>query len=227
MKKICLFALAGILCSVAHSQTRWGGQIIGNLTSANIPSFGEGLIKNKSAVGFGAGVVAEVPLGTEFTFRPSLNFLKKGSGFDINFSDPSLGYREETKFNANLYYAELPLHFALNGSLGSGKYFIGMGPSFGLGLFGNAKVEYIYQDANQPLETETEEVDPYDSEDGGFKRFEVSASIIGGLQWNSGFFINAGYLAGMTNLARDSDDEGSYKQKGFQLTIGKFFTKKK
>ena len=165
MKKIYLLALAGIVCSAANAQTKWGGQVIGNLTSANIPTFDEGLIKNKSVVGFGAGVVAEVPLGTEFTFRPSLNLLKKGSGFDINFSDPSLGYREETKFKVDLYYAELPLHFALNGSLGSGKYFIGIGPSLGLGLSGNAKVEYIYQDPGQAVETETEEVNPYDSEE--------------------------------------------------------------
>lgn len=231
MKKIYLLALSATVSLAAFSQVKWGVQAIGNLSSANIPGLEadeDGTVKKKSVFGFGAGLSAEVPLGREFTLRPSFNFLKKGGGFDANFTDPLFGSKEDVKFRTNLFYAELPIHLALNGSLKSVKYFVGFGPSFGFGLAGKARVDYTYQDPGQPVETESEEIDAFDSnnDEEGFKRFEVSASVIGGIQWNNGFYVNAGYLAGMTNLFLE-EAESSYKHNGLQLTIGYFFSKKK
>lgn len=230
MKKIFLFSLTAVLATTAFSQVKWGVQAIANMSSANIPGLelvsDEGVVKNKSVFAYGLGLSAELPLGREFTLRPSFNFLKKGGGFDASYSDPMLG-TEKVNFRTNLYYAELPIHLAINGSLKSGKYFVGFGPSLGFGLAGKAKVDYTYQDPGQPAETESEEVDAFDTEEeGGFKRFEISGSIIGGLQWQNGLYINAGYLVGMNNLFKE-DAETSYKHRGLQLTLGYFFSKKK
>ena len=231
MKKICLLALSGLLTSTAFSQVKWGAQVIGNLSSAqilDIETDEEDLIKNKSVFGYGFGLSAELPLAKELTLRPSLNFLKKGGEFSANFSDPSMGYREEYSFTTNLYYAELPVNLAINGNLKAGKYFFGFGPSFGLGLTGKVKTKSIYQDPGQSVETETEELDAFASEDdngGGFKRLEVSGNIIGGIQFNSGFYANAGYLVGFTNSI--SGEDGGYKNKGFQITLGMFFSRGK
>jgi hypothetical protein len=230
MKKVYLVAILGVLTSAAFSQVKWGGQIIGNLSSAQIlelESEDEDLIKKKSIIGYGFGLSAELPLAKEITLRPSLNLLKKGVEFNANFSDASMGYREEYGFTTSLYYAELPVNLAINGSLKSGKYFFGFGPSFGLGLTGKAKTVSTYQDPGQPVQTESEELDAFASEDdngAGFKRFEVSGNIIAGIQLNNGFYANAGYLVGFTNSI--TGDEGSYKNKGFQLTLGMFFSKK-
>jgi hypothetical protein len=230
MKKVYLVAILGLLTSAAFSQVKWGGQIIGNLSSAQIlelESEDEDLIKKKSIIGYGFGFSAEVPLAKEITLRPSLNLLKKGVEFNANFSDPSMSFREEYSFTTSLYYAELPVNLAINGSLKSGKYFFGFGPSFGLGLTGKAKTVSSYQDAGQPVQTESEELDAFASEDdngAGFKRFEVSGNIIAGVQLNNGFYANAGYLVGFTNSI--TGDEGSYKSKGLQLTLGMFFSKK-
>ena len=230
MKKIYLLALSGFLTSAAFSQVKWGAQIIGNLSSAQLPEVefdDQELIKKKSILGYGFGLSAEVPLAKELTLRPSLNFLKKGVEFTGNYSDPSMGYRDEVSFKANLYYAELPINLAINGSLKSGKYFFGFGPSIGLGLTGTVKTTETYQDPGQPVQTDSEQFDAFtahDDDGGGFKRLEVSGNIIGGIQWNNGLYVNAGYLIGFTNSIRD--DEGSYKNKGFQITLGMFFSKK-
>ncbi|HEY0039287.1 MAG TPA: outer membrane beta-barrel protein [Flavisolibacter sp.] len=231
MKKIYLLVFTGLLSASAFSQVKWGAQVIGNLSSAHITGLEEDeeeFVKRKSIFAYGVGVSAEVALGKEFTLRPSLNLLKKGVQLDINFSEPSIGYREEINFRTSLYYAELPLNLTFNGPLKSGKYFIGFGPSFGLGLFGKAKTEATYQDPGQAPYSESEEIDAFKSEDedgAGFKRFEVSGNIIAGLQWNNGLYVNAGYLVGLTSTL-PTDDGGSYKNKGLQLTLGMFFGKK-
>ena len=230
MKKIFLLTLAAAISFTSFSQVKWGAQVIGNLSSGTITGFEddeEEFLKNKSIFGLGAGVIAEVPLATDVTFRPSLNFLQKGMAFDLNYSDPIFG-SEEIRFKTNLFYAELPLNFAYNGNLKFGKYFIGMGPSFGFGLSGKAKITSTFQYPGMPTETETESADAFGSEDDdglGLKRFEISANFIGGVQWNNGFFVNAGYLLGLNNLAPSGED-GSYKHKGLQLTVGMFFNKK-
>lgn len=231
MKKILFFVIASTLVTNSFSQVKWGVQVLGGLNTAHISGLDDDdeFIKKKSVAGFGAGVIAEVSLGKEFTLRPSLNLLKKGVSLTLDFSEPSMGYIDITELKTNLYYAELPLNLTYNGPLKSGKYFIGVGPSFGVGLFGTAKTNSTYQDPGQPLETDSEEVDAFKSEDddgAGFKRFEVSANFIGGVQFNNGFFINAGYLLGMTNTI-PNDDGASYKNKGLNITVGMFFKRKK
>ena len=231
MKKIYFLAFTSLLTSACFSQVKWGAQVIGNLSSAmvlELDSDDEDLINKKSLINYGFGLAAEVPLAKELTLRPSLNLMKKGVEFNANFSDLSMGYREEYSFTTHLYYAELPINLAINGSLKSGKYFFGFGPSFGFGLTGKVKTQSTYQDSGQQVETESEELDAFASEDengGGFKRLEVSGNIIGGIQFNNGFYANAGYLVGFTNSIQGED--GSYKNKGFQLTLGMFFSKKK
>lgn len=226
MKKIILLAATAIISTASFSQVNWGIQAIGGLRSGTLGD-GEVNLNGKSRFAYGAGVVADAALSNEISFRPSLNFLKKGMLIESGTSENN--YVEKFRFTTDLYYAELPLNFVYNAQTKFGKVFIGGGPSLGFGLSGKATVRYEYADPLTPLQVEEETTEAFDSEDNdglGFKRFEVSASLIGGVQFRNNFFVNAGGLFGLSNLA-PSGEEGEYKHKGFHLTLGMFFNRKK
>jgi len=80
-----------------------------------------------------------------------------------------------------------------------------------------------------PSEKEEEEFDAFKKEDeggAGYKRLDLGANAIAGIQFNSGLFVNAGYSLGLANLV-DSEEGGSMKNRGLQLTVGYVFSKKK
>lgn len=234
MKKIYLLAIAAIASTAAFSQAKWGVQAIGNLSNVSLKVEGAEFLKKSSLVGFGAGIVLEVPLGSSLSLRSSLNLLQKGgklkSDFNLGGGD---GTGDEPDFFPNLemqnkfYYAELPVNLVYNVAMSTGKLYFGAGPSVGYGLFGKSKVSST--NPFDPTEKETEEVDAFkklDGEEAPFKRFELSANAIAGYQWNNGLYVNAGYLMGLSNLVESEDGE-SYKNRGLQLTVGFFFSKKK
>ena len=231
MKKIILLAVTAIVSTAAFSQVKWGVQATGNLANVKLSIDGAEAFKKKSIVGFGVGVASEIDLGTSVSLRPSLNLLQKcgklESAFNSEDADGDGGLFPSVTVDNKLYYAELPVNLVYNVNLSSGKLYFGAGPSLGMGLFGKTKVSST--NPFDPSEKETEELDAFKKEeDGGaaFKRLDFSANALAGFQSKSGFYVNAGYLMGFSNLA-DSEDGESVKNRGLQLTIGYFFTKKK
>lgn len=223
MKKITLFVLAATLTSAAFSQVKWGLQATGNLSAASFTAE-EGIsTKKTSLLGFGAGVSAELPLSSSVSLRTSLGLLQKGVTINAKGGEDGGVGSVDVKLTNKLYYAELPLNIAFNKEVTSGKFFIGAGPSIGYGLFGKSKGTYTVTVPGTPQHTETESVDAFKTGDdgGGYKRFDLSANLVAGMQFNSGLYVQAGYLMGLTNsLPKDAD--GSYKSRGLQLTIGMF-----
>jgi hypothetical protein len=233
MKKIYLLAVAAIVSTAAFSQVKWGVQATGNLSNVKLSIDGASadMFKKSANIGFGVGVVSEVPLGSSLSLRPSLNLLQKGgkleSAFDTEDGGGDGTLFPSVKVDNKFYYAELPVNLVYNVNLSTGKLYFGAGPSIGLGLFGKTKVTSV--NPFDPSEKEVEEFDAFKKEeDGGaaYKRLDFSANAIAGYQWNSGLYVNAGYMLGISNLV-DSEDGESMKNRGLQLTIGYFFTKKK
>lgn len=227
MKKMSLFALATVLATAAFSQVKIGVQAIGNLSSASF-SAEQGVSTKKSPLlGFGAGVSAEIPVNENLSLRTSLSLLQKGIKVTASGEDESgMG---STKINVTnkLYYAELPLTIAFNKELTNSKFFAGAGPSIGYGLFGKSKGTYTVSIPGAPAHTETESVDAFKKGDdgGGFKRLDLSANLVAGLQFNSGFYVHAGYLLGLTSTLPKDAEGSSYKNRGLQLTVGMFLKK--
>jgi hypothetical protein len=229
MKKISLLALAAIITTASFAQAKWGVQAIGNLANVKLSVDGADAFKKKANIGFGVGLASEIDLGTSLSLRPSLNLLQKGGKLESAFDTDGSGDGEmmpSISVNNKLYYAELPVNLVYNVNLASGKLYFGAGPSIGMGLFGKTKVSSV--NPFDPSEKEEEEVDAFKKEDdggAGFKRFDFSANAIAGFQSKSGFYVNAGYLMGLSNLV-DSEDGESFKNRGLQLTIGYFFARK-
>lgn len=221
MKKIFLLLAASVVSAAAFSQVKWGFQATGNVGSASIPA-DDGVMYHKSPrLGAGIGVVADIFLGDVMSFRPSLNFIQKGmktratETFGTGLIEVSLSTR--------LNYLELPMNLTYNVPIANGKVFFGAGPSVGYGISGKAKAESSISGMPDMEDGYiSDERDAFKKvEDGGagFKRFDVGATAIAGLQLNSGLFVNAGYLHSFSNALEDSDD-GKYKSRGFTLTLG-------
>lgn len=219
MKKMFLFAAAMVIASVGFSQVRYGIQVIGNasnpsIKNAEIPNF-----KKSMQIGFGAGLVADIPVAKNFSVRPSLNFLQKKG--QIEFAIPAAAGKTST-VKTNLNYLELPVNFVYTIPMQGAKVYFGAGPSFGYGISGTARFK------GWGVDEETEEVVPVDQSSdafkkvdaggAGFKRFDIGANVNAGLQFNNGLYVNAGYLAGLSNLVEKGD--GNYKNQGILLTVG-------
>ena len=228
MKKIYLLAMAALFTTAAFSQVKWGVQATGNLGTARLNSDYDGFFKKTLAPGFGAGIVSEASLTNKLSLRTSLSLLQKGSkmktAFDMGDGDNGSFFPSATMIN-KLYYGELPVSLTYNVPMGTGKLFFGAGPSVGYGLFGKSKVTST--DPFNPGQKETQSFDAFKKEEdggAGYKRFDFSANAIAGFQWKSGFYVNAGYLLGFSNII-DAEDGQSYKNRSLQLSVGYFFKK--
>jgi hypothetical protein len=220
MKKMILVAFATVLATAGFSQTRYGIQVIGNAGSASFNAEGLEGFKKPMKVGFGAGVVADVNLSDKFNFRPSLNFLQKKAA--VEYQTPDLPGKDFS-INSTLNYLEMPLNLVYKIPVGASTAYIAAGPSIGYGISGKLKAKgwLASEEGEEPGEIieVNESVDAFkkeDNEGGGFKRVAVSLNASAGIEFQNGLYINAGYLAGLSNLVK----EESYKSKGILLTVG-------
>lgn len=95
----------------------------------------DGLDKLGGAMGFTFGAMYNLPLGDQFVIQPALNFLNKQWKDDLE--NLTTGDSEITKVSIN--YLEIPIQFVFTGGNEKG-FFVGIGPSFNLGLSGKRTV---------------------------------------------------------------------------------------
>ncbi len=224
-RKYILTVAFAAIATLGFSQVRFAPQVSASMGTASIDP-GEDLDFKKSPVaGFAVGVLAEIPVTEQFSIRPSLNLAHKGVTLKASeLPDGGMG-TIDVKVTNNLFYAELPVVATWNVPLQKSKLFFGAGPSIGVGLFGKSKASYTVNFPGFPAETETMKADAFEEDGAEFKRLDFSANAIAGIQWNSGLYVNAGYLHGFSNLTKD-DDGSSYKNRTVQLTVGFLLGKK-
>jgi len=215
MKKMFLLAAALILATAGFSQVRFGVQAIGSAGSASIKSEELSNFKTPMKFGFGAGIVADIPLQNNLSVRSSLNFLQKKSSAEFT----GFGTDKKSTINSTLNYVELPVNLTYKVPMQGASVYFGAGPSFGYGISGKLKFQG-YEATEGGVIAVNETTDAFTKEDkggAGMKRFDISANVNAGVQFDNGLFINAGYLAGLSNL---TEGDGKYKNKGILLTVG-------
>jgi hypothetical protein len=234
MKKVMLLAVVLALASIAHSQVSIG--IHGNVIGASMKNTEDGQdFDLKNRISWKGGLVAQIPISYSLTFMPQLNVLSKGGKMDesetTDFGGTSV--TESIKADMKLTYVELPLNivYSTAGEEGGAGFFIGLGPSIGLGLSGKFKGDYTVsamgQTESEPIDTDIkfdgkndDEVDAND-EDGHFKRLDFGANVIAGYQLSNGVFINAHYNYSFSNINPNAGVES--KNRYFGIGIGYFF----
>ncbi len=195
MKKISLLFFAfALTTSALFAQVRFGIQAGPAFSSMTSKASGVKLTYNKT--GFTAGVLAELPLSESgIHFRPALNFVQKGGDFE--------------GASINLNYLELPLDFVYKLEAGSGKLFLGVGPSFALGLSGKAKSGGDSEDIE------------FGSGEGEVKPLDLGGNILAGYELSNGLFLSVNYNLGFSNISNES--EVKTRNNYFGIKLGYLF----
>jgi hypothetical protein len=188
MKKL-IFTLLVIIIFIplAKAQkTRFGvtgGVILSNYTTEHMMDFSGGKVSSDQKWGFSVGVTADFPLGKNFSFQPALQFLQKGGSENI------MGWTVSTRFND----LELPLNFLYRAPEKNGHFVVGAGPTLAYALSGS-------EIGKSNGVTHTEKI-TFGSGDTDMKPFEMGANILAGYEWKEGFFFQANYNIGITDLS--------------------------
>ena len=164
---------------------------------------------------FNVGAFAEIPVAPDFYFQPALLFSTKGAKTtgEIFDQDLSLEY--------NISYLELPLSFLYKPVLGNGRFFLGFGPYLGYGIGGKAK----YSINNTTTEEDIEFTNEYDDSQSlsQFKPFDFGANVFFGYELAMGFSFQLNTQLGLAKInpdPMDSEDESSWKNTGFGISLG-------
>jgi outer membrane protein with beta-barrel domain len=182
MKRIFLCTLV-VLCSfLSFSQSIFGIKGGLNLANQRLHVTGSGESAGRSGsniVSFQVGGFADIPLSTNFAFNPELLLSGEGS----NFSDDVTG----EPLKPRMYYLRVPLNLNYVSVMpGGAKFFIGAGPDFGFGLFGNTTAGGESTKSFQ---------------DSLFKSFDFGVNFISGVQLTSGVRISINYYLGISSIA--------------------------
>jgi len=203
MKKVFLIAAIVAISFGTYAQTSFGIHAGANFATMKFEDDDDDV---KSKVGLVIGALAEIDFGSSISFRPELNFIQKGYKYDeTNF---------ESKLSLN--YIELSPNFVYNVPAGSGKFYIGLGPSFGFGISGKYKTE-ILGEGEEEIDVEFGN----DEDNDDFKSFDYGLNILAGYKLPAGLSLTAGYNLGLGNISFDDDDD--VKNRGFSIKLGYMF----
>lgn len=213
MKSIFLIAIMMLVVALSLS-----AQIIGitaGASFANVKVKADDLTGSpKTKTGITAGLFTKLPLSSDISFQPGLNFVQKGYIVKDDIGTET----------ANLNYLELPLNFVYSKSVSNGL-FIGAGPSIAYGLSGSDKLKY--KDGGMP--DQSDKVHFGSGADDDVKPFDFGANFIVGYQFKGGFLITGNYTLGLSKINNEDDsvESGSIKNNYFGVKLGYVFGKNK
>ncbi len=160
-----------------------------------------------SIVGITAGILADIPISSHFSFQPAANFVQKGT------KDEQGTGSETEKVKLTINAIEVPLNFVYNAPGANGSFFVGAGPSFAFAVSGKAKYEYAG-------ESISEDINFGNDEDDDLKGLDIGANVVAGYRFNNGLLIAANFNAGLSNLVPGDVDGASLKSHYFGIRLG-------
>jgi hypothetical protein len=234
MKKIILFSAFAVSYVTSMAQVSFGAQAGVNLAFGKaatdiVDPFFNTTLTNDPKAGFTVGVLAEIPLGEKFAFRPELNFIQKGSTTGI--SNALFGFDPQQKITLN--YIELPLNVVYKLNVGSGNFFFGLGPAVAFGISGKVKLSDpsdptdpdLNRTAKVKFDGKKNDVLSATDNDAHLKRLDVGVNALAGYKLQNGLFFKLGYNYGVLNIDPNKENalpqnQTTYKNRGFNICIG-------
>ncbi|MGN6511600.1 MAG: outer membrane beta-barrel protein [Chitinophaga sp.] len=201
MKKALLSVAALLIAGATFAQTKFGIVAGPSFSSYTYKVNGD---KETSSLltNFRAGLTADLQLADEFYIQPSLLYTGKGGKEEV------FGFDTKT----NVGYLELPINFMYKPEVGNGNLFIGLGPYFAVGLNGNR--ETVVNDAVVKNDIE------FGDENGQMKRFDAGANFQVGYELPMGLNFGLFTDLGLVNLQGNGDDDNSFRNTAFGVTVG-------
>lgn len=190
MKKVILICTVLFFGIAANSQVSFG--IKAGLNNSTFGGDGADLPGKKSNTGFNAGLVANIPISTNFAFQPEIMYsANEGMEFRPNSNS-------ETNYNLNYVNIPLMLQYKSNGFFGE------FGPYFGFLTSGKVKTK------TGTGSSETDIKDTYDGTD-------IGAAAGVGYILKSGLGFGARYNMGLQNIYDGTSPE--YKNRFWQFNL--------
>lgn len=176
----------------------------------------------KSMISWKAGIGFDWKIASNFNFMPEVNLLTKGAKIDTSGSGFSL------KGSQKFLYMEVPLNFVYNTGSKKGGFFIGAGPSLGIGFSGKQKTTTTVGGvvgAEQSVDIKFDGQENATDNNGHLKAFELGANFLAGYRITEKFFIHANYNLGLSNIAvEDNNSKASGKNNYFGIGFGYVLT---
>ena len=205
MKSIIYLVSALLMVHTAKSQKNHFGVTVGTTVSSYKVKLDEVSATSKMKMGLTLGLNSKFPLGRSLSFQPALHYVQKGGKVNED------GVKDKLTTN----FIEIPLNFAFNIHSQTGKFFIGAGPSFSLGLWGEEEWE---------ADGVSESVDIKFGKDKDFKSIETGINFITGYSSKSGIIITVNYNAGISNPVHSfSGFNEKFRNRYFGIRIGYLF----
>jgi len=211
MKKLFIILVA---CTVLHlgsyaQSPRIGlsaGVAISNLDfKADNVSFSA-----KTKTGFTAGIVADLPLGTNFSIQPGLYYVRTGT------TDEETGGGQTVSMDISINNLELPVNLLFNAHTTAGTFFIGAGPAISYALSGKGT-------ASDGTNSTSEDLHFGNSEGDDMKRLGIGANFTTGFTFKPGLLLAVNYNAGLSNLLPQATDNNKITSHYFGIRLGYMF----
>ena len=136
MKKLFFITLTSMLLhfTILGQTTRFGFTAGTSIANYKFKYAGTN-ISGDPKTGFTAGLLVDIPVSTNFSIQPALNFVQKGT------QSEDMGEKSTTNINC----LEIPVNFLYRTGGKAGSFFVGAGPSFAFNISGKSK----YDDGNR------------------------------------------------------------------------------
>lgn len=157
--------------------------------------------------GFSAGLVVNIAISDNISIQPGLQFVQKGGK----------GKDEEESVTLTLNYIEVPVNFIYNFGETTSSFFVGAGPSFGVGISGKLKYKAGDYAGSAKIKFGSNE-----GED-NFKRMDIGANILAGYNISKSLFISANYTHGFSNLVVGGNEVGKLSNRYCSVKVGWLF----
>jgi hypothetical protein len=195
MKKVILIVLVAVGFQVAPAYSQFGIHAGPVATLGEAFDSADGLDKLGGTIGFTFGAFYNVSLSKNFTIQPSVNYLNKRWGEELE----DLTNGDITITTMSINYLEIPVQLVYHSEQETGV-FAGIGPSLMYGLSGKRTVDF---NGNK---TST------DYEFGSGANQEPPMTIGFNLMFGYDFgkiLMGLNYGSGLTNQATDNRDQGN------------------
>jgi hypothetical protein len=184
--------------------------------------------------GFRIGGVADFQINEYFSVQPGL-FLSVNNGTESYYerffkTGSGLPSSEHDRRNYKITYLQLPVYalYKTGKEYDDPHFFVGIGPSFNLGIGGTFKQEYTTTLNGVDVPKRYEYGMPFGNDriDDKIRRFDLSANVTLGYEMPFGLYFRAFYGLGLLNVAPSGNSDNCFRNSGGGLSIGFFFNAK-
>lgn len=204
-----------MLATNSFSQISFGAKAGVSINNISFSSDKESIKKQYEAFGatpgFHIGAYVDYNLTNMFAIESGLTLDTRGTESDVTTTIDTPGYHYSTnsKNKLTITYLDIPVNARINFHAGNSNIYGIVGPTFGIGLSGKAKIE-------KDGEKETIDI-KFGSGLNEFKRMNIGLMIGAGMKFGIGLGFRLGYDFGLSNIS--NAEELKAKAGSFQMSL--------